>query len=108
MLAAIDELAATVIDARGAHGASPEDRLLATAWASRLSESFVGGYGSVDGIDALLPPDPPASDALVAVFELMARIEGRLGRTPVVDVRPVPPVAVDRLAPPLATTAARR
>jgi maltokinase len=43
---------------------------LADAWEARNRGSFLDGYLSVDGIDALLPKDEAARHALLAAFEL--------------------------------------
>jgi hypothetical protein len=97
LLAGITALARDV-----ASGLTDEDRVaggdvVITAWETRLAEAFVSGYGSVAGVIDLLPPDPPASDALMAVFELDSLVRISFGSTDAVVSRRIAPAVLDRL-----------
>ncbi len=73
--------------------------VVVTAWEEALADALVAGYTATGGIGALLPPDGPACDALMRVFELDARVHGVRDTVASVDLRRLEPSAIDRLVP---------
>lgn len=81
-------------------GADPDAELvaLADAWEQRSRSSFLHGYLSADGVEALLPLDPAARDAVLAAFELdkaVYEVGYELGYRP--DQASIPLAGIDRL-----------
>jgi maltokinase len=71
---------------------------LLDAWEERNREAFVHAYLAVDGIDALLPVDPTARDALLAAFELdkaIYELGYELGHRP--ELANIPRAGIERL-----------
>lgn len=79
-------------------GDDPDADIVVDAWDARLSESFVTGYNAVSGIAELLPPDAPASDALLRVFELDAEVRSQVRRHAQPPISTITLDSLDRVA----------
>ncbi|TML41088.1 MAG: hypothetical protein E6G27_08560 [Actinobacteria bacterium] len=70
MLRSLQYAAAVALEERDPAGHDPALQDLARAWEWRNREAFLEGYVSTAGIEALVPSDPAAFDAVLAAFEL--------------------------------------
>jgi maltokinase len=78
---------------------------LLDAWELRNRDAFLTAYYGEDGIDALLPADPPARAALLAAFELnkaVYELGYELGHRP--ELVSIPQAGIERLVRGAVTT----
>jgi maltokinase len=74
MLRSLQYAAAVGLDERDPAEQDPGLWELGKAWEWHNREAFLQGYLATPGIDALVPADPPAFDAVLAAFELQKAV----------------------------------